>query len=82
MSREMGSRQAKWNSVTQERVSATSLVLDFMKSIKVMGFSRYALDDIQALRDKEIHSFKVFRRYTVFLNALGRWSMLVMGITD
>lgn len=67
----MGPRQAKWNAVTQERVSGTSLVLDSLKSIKMMGFSRYVIEDIRGLRDKEIRSFKVFRRYTVFLNALG-----------
>ncbi|KAJ4291830.1 hypothetical protein N0V90_009726 [Kalmusia sp. IMI 367209] len=70
LSRKMGPRQAKWNAVTQERVSATSLVLDFIKSIKMMGFSKYAIDDIRELRDKEIRTFKIFRRYTVFLNAL------------
>ncbi|KAF1980408.1 P-loop containing nucleoside triphosphate hydrolase protein, partial [Bimuria novae-zelandiae CBS 107.79] len=71
LSRKMGPRQAKWNAVTQERVSATSLVLGFIKSIKMMGYSKYANDDIRNLRDKEIRTFKVFRRYTVFLNALG-----------
>ncbi|KAL5397860.1 hypothetical protein PMIN03_012833 [Paraphaeosphaeria minitans] len=70
LSRQMGPRQAKWNVVTQERVSATSTILDFIKSIKMMGFSEYVIRDIQALRDKEIRSFKVFRRFTVFLNAL------------
>jgi ATP-binding cassette subfamily C (CFTR/MRP) protein 1 len=65
--------------VTQERVSATSIVLSFVKSIKMMGFSKYVIEDIQALRDKEIYTFKVFRRYTVFLNALGMW---ITTITD
>ncbi|OAG04180.1 ABC transporter-like protein [Paraphaeosphaeria sporulosa] len=70
LSRQMGPRQAKWNAVTQERVSATSTVLGFIKSIKMMGFSKYVIGDIQALRDKEIRTFRVFRRFTVFLNAL------------
>ncbi|KAF2437796.1 P-loop containing nucleoside triphosphate hydrolase protein [Karstenula rhodostoma CBS 690.94] len=71
LSRQMSPRQAKWNAATQERVSATSIVLGFVKSIKMMGFAKYVIKDIQALREKEIRTFKVFRRYTVFLNALG-----------
>lgn len=73
LSRQMGPRQAKWHAVTQERVAATSIVLGFVKSIKMMGFSKHVQGDIQALRDKEIRTFKVFRRYTVFLNALGEY---------
>lgn len=73
LSGQMSPRQAKWNESTQKRVSATSVVLDFIKSIKLMGFSKYVIEDIQGLRDKEIRTFKVFRRYTVFLNALGMY---------
>jgi len=67
----MGPRQARWNEATQERLSSTTAVLDCIKSIKMMGFSKYVIEDIKTLRDKEIVAFKGFRRYTVFLNFIG-----------
>lgn len=71
LSRRMGKRQATWNKATQERIAATSTILQAMKSIKVMGFAEYVSLDIRRLRDSEIYKSKLFRRLTVFINLLG-----------
>jgi ATP-binding cassette subfamily C (CFTR/MRP) protein 1 len=67
----MGPRQAKWNNATEARVSATSSVLTSIKSLRLMGFTKYAVSDLKGLRKTEIQESKAFRKFTVFMNVLG-----------
>lgn len=64
---------AIWNKATQQRVAATSSVLGSIKSIRMMGFTKYVNKDVQELRDAEIQKSKTFRHFTVFLNVLGQY---------
>jgi ATP-binding cassette subfamily C (CFTR/MRP) protein 1 len=68
----MGARQVTWNQATQERITATSLVLSSIKSIKLMGFAKYIVTDIRRLRDNEIQKSRQFRKFTVVLNFIGK----------
>lgn len=54
VTKRMGTARANWNQKTQERVAATSLALQQMKSIKATGLSKFISDHIQGLREEEI----------------------------
>jgi len=73
----MKSSQADWNQKTEDRISLTSTVLESIKSIKILGFTQYVIDDLTKLRETEIKSSKTFRWKVVFINLLGRFLTLI-----
>ncbi|XWW93464.1 hypothetical protein V2A60_001397 [Cordyceps javanica] len=54
VTKRMGKARANWNQRSQERVAATSLALQQMKSIKATGLSGFISEHLQSLREAEI----------------------------
>ncbi len=67
----MFSASVAWNQGVQNRVSATSSMLEQMKSIKMMGLAEYFLKHIKELRQDEIALSKAFRSRIVLNQVLG-----------
>lgn len=60
-----------WNHGVQQRVSATSSMLQKMKGVKMSDMAGPFSSVIQDLRETEIRVSKRFRGFLVFLQALG-----------
>lgn len=71
ISRLLPSRQKKWNQAVQERVALTSTMLSNMKTVKMMGFSKYIATTLQAARMTELAASAGFRRFTAVVNTIG-----------
>ena len=63
--------QTAWNKATQDRIAATSSMLQTMKVIKMLGFQNYLSRRIQKLREMELHTASKLRWVMVYYNASG-----------
>lgn len=63
--------QGKWNTATQQRISATSSMLGAMKNIKMLGMEQAVADHIEDLRQQEMNAAGGVRWLMLGYNASG-----------
>ncbi|QDS76097.1 hypothetical protein FKW77_006285 [Venturia effusa] len=70
VSKLLPSRQKTWNQSIQKRVALTSTLLSNMKTVKMMGFTDYIADTIQAARMTELSDSQAFRKCMTVINTI------------
>jgi ATP-binding cassette subfamily C (CFTR/MRP) protein 1 len=68
----IGPYRVLWNQAIQERVSATSSVLNQMKGVKLLGLTAALETNIQSLRNTELNKSRKYRWMIVWLNVIGK----------
>ncbi|TLD27952.1 canalicular multispecific organic anion transporter 2 [Venturia nashicola] len=63
-------RQKRWNQAVQNRVALTSTMLSNMKTVKMMGYTNYIANTIQAARMSELAASKTFRKFMTVINSI------------
>lgn len=70
----IGPARGGWAQAAQDRVAKTSSFLSQIKSLKMMGLTNLVSNILQQLRVKEVEGAKHFRRYIVWIIAVGNLS--------
>lgn len=73
--------QGKWNTATQQRISATSSILGAMKNIKMLGMQQTILNHVEDLRRQDMNAAKGVRWLMVAYNASGELMSFYFLIT-
>ena len=60
--------QKKWLVAVSDRIAFTSSVLDCPKGWKMLGWTEYLIDRIQALRVKELADYADYRKFATYRN--------------
>ena len=68
----VGKRQKVWIEATQKRVSATSDILNGIKTIKMTGLTERSSDFMAELRKGEIAASKQWRQLQLFMLGIGQ----------
>ncbi|EHK26510.1 uncharacterized protein TRIVIDRAFT_188797 [Trichoderma virens Gv29-8] len=69
VTRDLHSAQTNWNQSTQDRVAATSSMIDSMKAIKMLGLKKRLSERIEKLRQRELELASKVRWMMVYYNA-------------
>ncbi|AEO59860.1 hypothetical protein MYCTH_2308466 [Thermothelomyces thermophilus ATCC 42464] len=69
VAKHLGPRQNAWNTVTQQRVAATSSMLSSMKVIKMLGLQHCMASFTRRLREEELKTASRVRWIMVYYNA-------------
>ncbi|CAG8961703.1 hypothetical protein HYFRA_00006243 [Hymenoscyphus fraxineus] len=70
ISKVLPTRQKTWNQSIQKRVALTSTMLSNMKTVKMMGLSKYIATTLQAARMTELAASQAFRQCMAIVNVL------------
>ncbi|KUI57164.1 Multidrug resistance-associated protein 1 [Cytospora mali] len=78
VTKHLKAEQGKWNTATQQRISATSSMLASIKNIKMLGFQEAMVNHIEDLRRQEMDAARGVRwlmvAYNASANALGMFA--------
>lgn len=75
-------KQKDWNVATQNRLAATTSMLESMKSLKMLGITTHTESLVHKLRLRELEMAKKVRWMMVAYNASGMLSDIPCALTD
>ncbi|KAI9838545.1 MAG: hypothetical protein M1819_004854 [Sarea resinae] len=73
-------RQQVWFKAIERRVAVTSIVLESMRGIKMMGLTPVVSNTVQEFRKREIDLSKGFRYFNICLNVLVSSQMILFPV--
>lgn len=65
-------KQKLWFESIEKRINFTSEILGAMRNVKMLGLAHQMEKNIEQLRENEIHTSRLFRRFQSINNAIGK----------